>query len=333
VPWPSVGAGWRLLEPVVQDSNSGSLYLYDPAGGRYLISDQIPGPADLVAWSPDGERALYQSPAGQFSRFQQLDLRSGQLESGFTQFEGNFVSYTQPHGLAMLVDGVVQGSLRMLRYSTDGTLQLAYLPTLDGLGPLVGKALYTADGSQFVSAAGRHPVLMTNGGQLVRSYPFARTDDLSCAAVRWWTSDTFLELCNRQQTGSYFDSLYLQPVDGSTPTVLIDRNSQVGMGYDSAWPLSNGDVLLSYSAGCGAVGYDILRSDGSVVPLRRPSGVPDSARIINMSGDVATFQIALAGPGCVGAQKVSLIDYNMVTGKTSTLLSGLANLMAYPGAD
>ena len=35
-----------------------TLYLYDPAGGRYLISDQLPARAQLQAWSPDGQRAM-----------------------------------------------------------------------------------------------------------------------------------------------------------------------------------------------------------------------------------------------------------------------------------
>jgi hypothetical protein len=332
VPWSAVGSGWRLMQPHdAHDAMTPELYLYDPAGGRYLISDQLPGSAKLVAWSPDGQRAMLQSTDSNTDRFQQLDLRSGQLDAGFTQYVGSFVSYTQPRGLAVLVEGTVQGALRLLRYGADGTLQLVYPPTVDG-SVLISKALYTADGSQFVgNAGGVRAVLMTNSGQLVRSYPFSQASDRSCIPLRWWTSDTFLEMCDHNQPDSYSLALYLQPIDGSTPSRLIDQDP-IQMNYDNAWPLSNGDVLLDKDTGCGVSRYDILRADGAVVPFVWPAGVPDSARIVNMSGDIATFQVAKSGSSCAISQNqnVSLIDYNMVTGATSTLLQSNATLLSYP---
>jgi hypothetical protein len=62
VPWPLVGTGWRLLQPLGPASaTTRSLYLYDPVDGRYLITDRLPAGGRLLAWSPDGARALVQT--------------------------------------------------------------------------------------------------------------------------------------------------------------------------------------------------------------------------------------------------------------------------------
>ena len=103
------------------------------------------------------------------------------------------------------------------------------------------------------------------------------------------------------------------------------------MGYGNGWRLSNGDVLLSKMSGCGSAGYDILHPDGTTVPLRLPAGVPEPGTIINMSGDLATFQV-VHGCGDPGPN-VSLLDYDMVTGKTSTLLNSNGIVLSYPGND
>jgi hypothetical protein len=329
VPWGAVGTGWRLVEPTDSTGSAGSLYLYDPAGGRYLITDQVPDSAYLVAWSPDGQRALYQSSVGPNTRFQQLELASGKLSAAFTTNNAGYVSYTQPRGLAMLLQVLVQGNSQLVRYGTDGTPQLSYPAQIDGLGRLYGPALYTADGSQFVASAGARAVLMSNSGQLVLTYPLSRPSDLGCNPLRWWTADSFLEECSNNSSGTYLASLYLQPVAGDAPTLLIGQNS-AGIGYKDAWALSNGDVLLAIASGCGDAGYDILHPDGSVVPLRLPDGVPAPGLIINMSGDLATFEVTKKA-GCGDNVQGGLVDYNMVTGKTEALLPGHGQVINYPG--
>lgn len=332
VPWSAVGAGWRLVQPTDANGSSTTLYLYDPAAGRYLISDQLPKSSYLQAWSPDGQRAIFSGPTSNDGNtpFQQLDLRSGQLDAGFNQHLGSFVSYTQPRGLAVLVSGQVQGEERLLRYGTDGTLQLAYPPTIGGqqLHAYYG-AVYTADGSQLTVQVGNNTVLLSNAGDLVQQYQLPDSYR-SCRPIKWWTSDTLLEACNRTGTLGATTALYLQPLAGGNPTVLIDQPSSIGLGYGYAWQLSNGDVLLSRMSDCGSAGYDILRPDGTTVPLRLPAGVSAPGIVINMSGDLATFAVS-QGCGNPGP-KVSLIDYNMVTGATSTLLNSNGLLRSYPGS-
>jgi hypothetical protein len=79
VPWPQVGPGWMLAmwSPVpglaackqappgtpTDQTATTTLYLVDPAGGRYAITT-FPRPGDgssptLVDWSGDGTRALF----------------------------------------------------------------------------------------------------------------------------------------------------------------------------------------------------------------------------------------------------------------------------------
>lgn len=331
VPWSKVGAGWQLIQPLVQDNPSHTLYLYDPAGGRYLIFDQVPNSATLVAWSPDGQRAMFQTYSGDYNRLQELDLHTGELAAGFTQYQGSFVSYTQPRGLAVIVDAQVQGAARLLRYGTDGTMQLIYPPGVSAGGPLTTDVLYSADGSQFVASLSQHPELISNGGQLVRRYPLPRPTDTVCQPLKWWTADSFLEACGHTVSGAFPDSLYLQPITGEAPTPLTPQGTQVSSDYDEAWPLSNGDVLLQRAAGCGVSHYDILHPDQTIVPLRMPAGVSDPTRIVSMDGDLATFDV-LKGGSCGGnGANDALINYDMVTGKTSTLLNSYANVMGYPG--
>lgn len=328
VPWSAVSAGWRLVQPLANGTGkSSNLYLYDPAGGRYLITDELPAGAILTAWSPDGTRAMLQT-YGDSDRFQQVDLHSGKLLAAFSQYLGSFVGYTQPRGLAVLVRGQVQGTERLLRYSPDGAMQLAYPPLIDGVGPLHTEAFYTPDGTQFVTSAGNYSVLLSNDGTLSRRYPLPNQSVQSCQPMRWWTAGVFLESCSQDGPVSARTSLYLQPLSGAAG-VLVDRNSATSMGYFDAWPLSNGDVLLSITSGCGSAGYDIQHPDGTIVPLKLPAGVPAPGTIINMSGDLATF---LIGTGCGGSPNSQLLDYDMVTGQAFTLNgTGSGVIVNFPG--
>ena len=78
------------------------LYLYDPAGGRYLITDPLPAHAYLLAWSPDGNRAMLRTHGiTDPTRWQEVDLRTGTVSTGFEG--GDFITYTQPRGLAVVM--------------------------------------------------------------------------------------------------------------------------------------------------------------------------------------------------------------------------------------
>jgi hypothetical protein len=326
VPWSIVGSGWRLLQP---RSNTGSfdrsIYLYDPAGGRYLLTDRLPEDSELLAWSPDGQRAMVRTLRD--SRFRQFDLRTGSVVSTAVLPGAGFIAYTTPRGLAMLV--VTENtppSVRIQRYSTDGALELTYSDP-----SLIAPLLYTPDGTRLVGETGNGPVLLGNDGRLIRQFP-APTGYSGCSVIKWWTSSSVLEGCYRQDP--LVLALFLQPLSGSPPSVLVDSAGPNHEGYANAWQLSNGDILLQMGVGCAFGGYEILTPrSGSIRPLKGPPGVTKPGRIANMDGDLATFQQQnySATCGAPDQPRFSMIDYNMVTGQTRKLIDGLAVLVNWPG--
>jgi|GEM_PF-2633444 len=329
VPWSAVGSGWRLVLPSAGAGKApASLYLYDPIGGRYLISDRLPAGADLLAWSPDGGRAMLRSGSSDAPRYQEVSLHSATLSDGFTAPSSSFVSYTRPNGLSVLLQQSVDGTARLVRYDTAGHLKLRYPADLSGVGALSpGSTLYLPDGGQLITAALK---LVTNDGHLVRSYPLPSGYD-SCTPLKWWTADTVLEVClTPPGPGEPAAALYLQPVAGGTPSVLTDAAGQTDGGYGDAWPLSNGHVLLGNHVSCGISGYDILVPGKAPRPLRGPAGVGAAGFIISMAGDLATFAVGY-GSSCGGIREASaLVDYDMVTGQTHQLLDRLATIVAWP---
>lgn len=306
VPWSKVGAGWRLIQP----ANQKALYLYDPADGRYLISDQLAADATVKAWSPDGRNAALQLP----DRIDQIDLHTGAI----SPIVGGrvFVAYTRPRGLAVLVTGAES----MQRYGTDGTLQLTYDNNMNGIGALVGSALYTADGSSFVVNGADRAFLISNSGDPLQSYNIPAGMS-NCRSIRFWNATTFLEWCS-DSTGGFH--LYLQPATGGAAQPLMGPGN---LAATQAWPLSNGDVVVELSyMDCNSNGYIILHPDGSTTPLRLPAGVPSPGHILSMSGDIATF--TLAKNACAGGE--GTIAYNMVTGLTTPEPIPATAIISYP---
>jgi TolB protein len=333
VPWSTVGSGWRLLAPHDSAGRSdGTLYLYDPVGGRYLLSDRLSESSRLLAWSPDGSRALMQSGNADAFRYQEVDLHTGELSAGFSVPLSGFVSYTRPKGLALLIAQTTGNQKQLVRYGTEGALEHVYA-AVPGVGSLTDDvpALYLPDGSQFVDSIVQGPmVLVGNDGHLVRSYQQPVGYD-GCMPLKWWSTGTILERCERIGSQSPFDALYLQPVAGGAPSLLTDDAGDHQMGHWGAWRLSNGDVLLANTVGCGEGGYQVLGSDGVVRPLRLPTAIIAPGWIVNLDGDQATFlqseSIGCGGPGSLRG----LVDYNLVTGQTRRLLDGGAVIVSWPG--
>ena len=82
VPWERVGAGWVLAQYVSAPPEGGSgpaaLYLISPGGTRYKLANwpNWRSAPQLVAWSPDGKRALFQVFSGKGGT-EQLTLATG----------------------------------------------------------------------------------------------------------------------------------------------------------------------------------------------------------------------------------------------------------------
>ena len=101
------------------------------------------------------------------------------------------------------------------------------------------------------------------------------------------------------------------------------------MSVIDAWRLSNGDTLLRMAGqDCNSGGYQVLHADGSLSPLRLPSGLPTPGYILNLGGDVATFTLA---PTACQLDQYGTVDYNLITGVMTPLSSaGGASIVNYP---
>ncbi len=328
VPWSAVGPGWRLLQPQNNDwsTTDRHLYLYDPAGGRYLITDRVPAGAALAGWSPDGRHAMLTDRSGLY----QVQLRTGSVKQ-MLPAGSVFVSYTQPRGLAFLAQYTDStGTWRLSRYSVDGSLELDYPAVVDGHHFSSARPLYTLDGTELIVPA--YPsatLLLGNDGHFIRAFqvPSGYSD---CHPVKLWTAEAMLERCSRFSNGRGLDALLVQPLSGGAPQVLTDAGGSQGDGYVDAWQLSNGDVLLASDGNCGDGGYDVLHpSSGTITALRGPAGVPYPLFIVAIDRDLATFFVGGSGCAADHPNAHTLVDYNMVTGRTSILLQQLATILPW----
>lgn len=339
VPWSLVGAGWRLLQREHLGSGmpdyDSSLYLYDPAGGRYLITDAVPANANLAGWSPDGTRAMFLSndQPNAKSRFYQLQLASGSPKLILRTKPANFLGYTQPRGLAFLIEQLDQpNAWRLNRYSADGGLEFSYPAVIGGQQVSTGEAIYSADGSELIlTTPAGDPFLVGNDGHFIRTFA-APAGYVRCTPVKLWQAGSMLERCMRVGASQSHSALIVQPLTGAAPRVLADAPARNTDGYWGAGQLSNGDLLLDNWGDCDGSTYDILHAGtGAIRPLRWPAGIPRPSTIIGMSGDIATFDHrSPSGCGHGGSQD-TLYSYNMVTGQTRTLVDGSAIVLDWPG--
>jgi hypothetical protein len=139
VPWSQVGPGWTLvtyttatLYAAQPQAGATTLYLVDPAGGKYVLYHwpHVPadGGVDLLAWSGDGTRAMLEvatSPASSVEQLDQLTLATGTLTRLPLPASAIPVGYTRPDGLAVLAypSLVSPHEVQLARYSLSGGLE------------------------------------------------------------------------------------------------------------------------------------------------------------------------------------------------------------------
>jgi hypothetical protein len=345
VPWSQVGPGWMLAmwSPVpglhpgqmpppgspTWETATTTLYLVDPAGGRYPITT-FPPPGEgaspnLVDWSGDGTRALFVTVEKGHRAITEVDLRSG-AKTTFT-IDGNNVTprYTRPDGKAVLLDRWnLSGPGSLERVDLAGNHQLTYPAGQDFKG-----YLSTPDGTQLVLGTPSGLALMGNDGVAGNTLPLAGQKD--CRPVRWWDAGSRIALT---RCGSSAGSqLWLVPIDGGTPTALTAPNNGHGPDYGdlNAWQLSAGTFLQATGA-CGVVFLAKLNDDGTTSRVSVPDVKSGSIAVIGVNGGDLDLQ---ARAGCGGGQ--SLIDYNPTAGTSTVLLGptvnggGVIDAMPYPG--
>jgi TolB protein len=334
VPWSQVGPGWMLAtwSPAVghrpgeqpapaepsRDTATTTLYLVDPAGGRYPITTFPPpgnkaGP-ELIDWSGDGAHALFYAQYAEPPTAIMVDLHTG---AQTTVPVHGYPRFTRPDGKALLLTtnpGGYAGPAAFERVDLAGNHQLTY-PT-DKLGSnLSGSYLSTLDGTRLVLGTSTGLVLMGNDGTVGATLSIPGQTD--CSPLRWWDgklSTTVLATCDGPGDTS---RLWLVPIGGGTPTALTaPNNHHNGPDYSdgTAWQLPAGTFIQAAGA-CGVIFLAKLNPDGTTSQVSVPN-TQGSVRVIGVNGADLQLQAKAA---CGAGQ--ALLDYDPAA-NTSTVLLG-----------
>jgi hypothetical protein len=317
VPWPQVGPGWMLAElssavgpgdpppagattAATAPIPSKSLFLLDPAGGRYLITtfppSQFNAPGNLDDWSGDGQRALFAmstrgaNSSGLATVVTEVNLVTG-TSASFTLAGDAGVGYTRPTGAAIIAAVGPGLDATVERLDRSGTVRLTYPTTFAGSGATVRGFLYSADGTELVLATTGGLELVTNGGQPIRALPLPG-NATSCAPLSWWTSGTVLAECQSGTPG-----LWTVPISGSGPSALTGPPAATSgdNGDVNAWQLPGG-VYVQELGGCGYIYLARLSRPGGATSPVSVLGVPsgNSVRVFGSDGTRLAFESSMA---------------------------------------
>ena len=304
VPWSHVGPGWVLAQYTTAAPEGGKtgpveLYLISPGGARYQLArwPDFRSAPELVAWSPDGKRALFQVFSGKGGA-EQLTLATGRMSTFVMQGAATPIGYTTPNGLN-IVAGRPSGSGTILaRYSLSGRL-------VQSLGYSAGgQALYTPSGTEFATGASHGVKLVSNRGSLIRQLPVRGTSANTCNPVRWWNRGTVLASC--APPGSAAPQLWLVPVSGARPKALTPPRNPArsrDLGDLDAWQLSSG-LYLQAAGPCGVLHIYRQAPGGSIKLVTVPHTNGDN-RVLTARGSRLLVQ---APTDCTGS--VSLLWYD-----------------------
>jgi TolB protein len=303
VPWDRVGAGWVLAQytsaqPEGGRSGPAALYLISPRGTKYRLAswpDWRYAP-QLVAWSPDGKRALFQTFTGK-SGAELLTLATGQVSSFELQGEANPIGFTTPDGLAIVASQPSGSGTSLARYRLSGRLARSLGSSADG------QVLYAPSGTEFATGAGRGLKLVSNGGTLIRTLPVPGTTANSCNPARWWSSGTVLASC--LPPGSAIPQLWLVPVSGARPEPLTPPRGASGgdLGDLDAWQLPSG-LYLQAAGPCAVLQIFRQARNGSITLITVPQTTGDN-HVLTALGSRLLIQ---APASCTGSESLLWFD-------------------------
>jgi hypothetical protein len=352
IPWSQVGSGWILAtwspapglgrhgEPPAGQPNQAeaprTLYLLDPAGGRYAITTFPTDPPTLVDWSGDGRHALFEDtiydPDAQTSKttITEVDLQTGAQQT-FTVDELVDGAYSRPTGQEILLSA----SPTLKRVDLSGTEQLTLRTDLGAAGKFSGAYLASPDGTQLVLGATNGMVVMGNDGVVGRQLP-APGPLTGCSPVRWWTSTVILAHCSKYPSSQ----LWQVPLGGGAPTALTAVNTvpkDPGYGQDiddeDAWQLPSGTFLQSrqvQGASCAWGFLSRLTPDLQTTEVT----VPGAETGVLVTGVTADKLVLRATVGCGGV--TSLLTYDPAANASTVLLGppvnggGVIDAILYP---
>jgi len=329
IPWGHLGPGWLLA---MWNRNRGtapgthargnvanpinSLFLVDPAGGRYLIARYATQNQVLSGWSGDGRRALLVSTAAS-THLTEIDLSTGLIADTFVLPTSNSVffeavSYTRPQGLALLITTQTNNAQLLQRFSLAGSLQRTYPNRFSAVGTFAGSVLSSPDGLQLALGTSKGVALVDNDGTVVSQ---VRVPGASyCTLKRWWATGVALASCS---ASSSVQRLYEVPVTGGavTPLTASPRSPGPDLGDLNAWAVGS-SVYLQDAGGCGYQYLAKLQPDALTKPVVVPGVVrSDSVFVLGVANGKLALQATVA---CGSGQ--SALWFDPATNASSVVL-------------
>jgi hypothetical protein len=319
VPWSRVGPGWVLAQYTSAPPGSGgsgpeTLYLVSPNGARYQLArwPNWRSAPQLVGWSPDGQRALFQVFSGKGGT-EVLTLATGQVSTFVLPDQASPIGFTTPRGLNIVAGRPSGSGTSLARYSLSGRL-------LQRLGYSAdGEVLYAPSGTEFATGTSAGLKLVGNNGALLENLPVPGTSANSCRPVRWWTSGTILASCIPPDSG--IPQLWLVPAGGARPTALTPprRASSGDLGDLDAWSLPGG-LYLQAAGPCAVLQIFKQSPHGSISLVTVPHTNGDN-RVLTALGSRLLIQ---APTSCEGS--VSLLWFNPATHAEQWLIRAPADV-------
>jgi hypothetical protein len=267
VPWRRVGPGWvlaeywngRFAEQGKPKAAPATLYLVDPAGGRYRLYQwaSTKNPPDLQDWSGDKTRALVTMPAG---RLEQITLATGHVSRFGLAGQADVTGYTRPDGLNILGWTLAGSSYRLARYTLAGARAKVLFT-----GPDAASAVYATNGDSLAVGANHGLVLVSNAGGKIRSLHASGT---GCTPARWWGTGTILASCLGPNGRS---RLWLVPASGARSRALTPARGahSPDLGDLDAWSLRSG-LYLEAAGPCGTLQVFRQAAGGSITLVKIP---------------------------------------------------------------
>jgi hypothetical protein len=319
VPWTQVGPGWVLAQYTSAPAGGGgsgpeTLYLVSPTGARYQLArwpDWRTAP-QLVGWSPDGQRALFQVFSGKGGT-EVLTLATGQVSTFVLPGQASPIGFTTPRGLNIVAGRPSGSGTSVARYSLSGRLIQRLGDSADG------EVLYAPSGTEFATGTSMGLKLVGNNGALLKNLPVRGTSANNCHPVRWWTSGTILASC--APPDSAIPQLWLVPASGARPTALTPpRQASSGdLGDLDAWSLPSG-LYLQAAGPCAVLQIFKQSPRGSISLVTVPHTNGDN-RVLTALGSRLLIQ---APTSCEGS--VSLLWFNPATHAEQWLFRAPANV-------
>jgi hypothetical protein len=319
VPWRHVGAGWVLAQYTSAHTEGGSgpaaLYLLSPGGTKYQLASwpNWRFAPQLVAWSPDGQRAVFQVFSGKGGT-EVMTLATGQMSTFVMSGEASPIGFTTPRGLNIVAGQPSGNGTSLARYDLSGRLVQRLGFSVDG------QVLYAPSGTEFATGISNGLKLVSNGGTLIRNLPVHGTSANSCNPVRWWNSGTILASCVPPNSGS--PQLWLVPVSGARPTALTPprRVSSGDLGDLDAWQLPSG-LYLQAAGPCAVLQIFRQSGHGSITRVTVPHTNGDN-RVLTAQGSRLLIQ---APTSCTGSN--SLLWFNPATHAEQWLFRAPGNVV------